>query len=175
MPCLLAMKGTDPVPPTCSSLTCVCNASTNNSDRLSSICHAVCRSWCKLHEELTKLNETFKKRSEQLALPPPPSTSGQNGKDRDHSKGRDVDKHRSREHEAAYDSRHRDSRDRDHGRDRYDCTVHTEFQTRAGFLLHVEGGFECQPSTALEQVLLLACMPSIDSWNQMSYQHWNFT
>lgn len=76
------------------------------------------RSWCKLHEKLTELNETFKKRAEAVSLPPPPRLPS---KDREAPRHREADKPRPRERErdSAYDTdRRKDSRDRERERDR---------------------------------------------------------
>lgn len=82
-----------------------------------------CRSWCKLHEQLTELNETFKKRTEQAALPPPPRLPSKESEGPKSSSN--PDRHTSRDRERAKrsepDRRHsRDrERDRDRDRDRY--------------------------------------------------------
>lgn len=74
------------------------------------------RSWCKLHEKLTELNDTFKKRSEQALLPPPPRLPS---KDREAPRSRDADKHRPGEHERDNQpDRRRSGADRERERDR---------------------------------------------------------
>lgn len=80
-----------------------------------------CRSWCKLHEQLTELNETFKKRTEQAALPPPPRLPSKEGEAPKSSSN--PDRHTPRDRERAKrsepDRRHSRDRERDRDRDRY--------------------------------------------------------
>lgn len=71
------------------------------------------RSWCKLHEKLTELNETVKKRSEQAALPPPPRLPN---KDREAPRSSNPDRHTPRDRER--DREKRSEPDRRHSRDR---------------------------------------------------------
>ena len=78
-----------------------------------------CRSWCKLHEQLTELNETVKKRTEQAALPPPPRLPSKDREGPRSSSNSDRHTLRDREREKRSEPDRRQSRDREKDRDRY--------------------------------------------------------